>query len=352
MTHEQPVRVGFIGAGGICRSRHLPGLKKIAGVQVVAVANRTLESSRAVANEFGIEHVVSDWRALLRRSDLDAIFIGTWPYMHMEMSIAALQAGKHVFCQARMAMDQAQARKMLDAAKAHPQLVNMVCPPPHRFPYEPYFQHVIQSGQLGPITLVQLASVSAGNLSLDKVTWREKAELSGKQVLAMGIHAETLQALLGDYEYLSACTSIPLPNKTDAGKPTSINIPQVVTITGRLAQGILAVEHHMGLAVDASTPGDQLTIWGLRGTLRYRFGNHPPELAAPGKPFEPVAVPAHLTKPWRVEEDFISAVRAAQRGEHWSVSPDFAEAYRYMRKVEAVHRAQQTGQAVRLSDWP
>src|SRR4051794_33151952 len=97
------LKLGFIGAGGIARSQHLPNLKKIDGVKMVAVANRSRESSESVAKEYGIHEVMDDWKPLIARPDLDAIFIGTWPYMHREMSIAALKAGKHVFCQARMA---------------------------------------------------------------------------------------------------------------------------------------------------------------------------------------------------------------------------------------------------------
>ncbi|HXG25044.1 MAG TPA: Gfo/Idh/MocA family oxidoreductase, partial [Chthonomonadales bacterium] len=97
------LRIGIIGAGGIVKTRHLPGLTKLPDVRILAVCNRTKESGEAVALAWNIPEVMTDWRALIARDDLDAVLIGTWPYMHAEMSIAALQAGKHVFCQARMA---------------------------------------------------------------------------------------------------------------------------------------------------------------------------------------------------------------------------------------------------------
>ncbi len=92
------VRVGFIGLGGICRDRHVPGLRRIPGVEIVAVANRTRESSERAAAEFAIPKVCDRWEDVIARDDVDAVFIGTWPYMHRDMSIAALEAGKHVFC--------------------------------------------------------------------------------------------------------------------------------------------------------------------------------------------------------------------------------------------------------------
>src|SRR4051794_34586745 len=97
------LNIGIIGAGGIVKTRHLPGLSRIPEVQVAAVCNRSRESGEAVAREWGIPEVMTDWRALVRREDLQAVLIGTWPYTHAQMSIAALEAGKHVFCQARMA---------------------------------------------------------------------------------------------------------------------------------------------------------------------------------------------------------------------------------------------------------
>src|SRR6476620_5374208 len=125
----EKLRIGIIGAGGIVKSRHLPALRRIDGVEVAAVSNRSRESGEAVAREWGIPEVLTDWRALVARDDLQAVFIGTWPYTHAEMSIAALEAGKHVFCQARMARDTAEAKAMLQCAERHPGQVAMLCPP-------------------------------------------------------------------------------------------------------------------------------------------------------------------------------------------------------------------------------
>src|SRR5688572_24993856 len=116
----ETLNIGIIGAGGIVRSRHLPGLARVPGARVAVVCNRSRESGEAIAREWDIPEVLTDWRALVARDDLQAILIGTWPYTHAEMSIAALEAGKHVFCQARMARDAGEARRMLAAAEAHP----------------------------------------------------------------------------------------------------------------------------------------------------------------------------------------------------------------------------------------
>lgn len=348
----ETVRIGFIGAGSIARSRHLPGLKKVPGVEVVAVSNRGRASAQAVAKDFGIPEVVEDWRRLLQQSDLDAVFIGTWPYMHREMSVAALRAGKHVFCQARMAMNLAEAQDMLTAARARPDLVSQICPPPNRVPFEPFVRDLLTRGELGEIVSVELVSRGGANLGADAVHWRERREFSGNQVMALGIYAETLNAWVGPYAQLAAHTATPVATKRDAdGKSVTIRVPQAVTISGRLENGAVAVEHHLGLAADSTTPGDSLTIWGLKGTLRYSFGGTI-EVAAVGQPLRPASVPESLRRGWHVEEDFITSVRGAMAGEprRVGINPDFAEGLAYMKKVEAVHLSAATGLAVKLAE--
>ena len=84
-----PLRIGFIGAGANTRTRHLPGFKEIPGVVLAAVCNRTEESSRKVAQAFGIPVVAPDWRAIIDSPTIDAVCIGTWPNLHAELTIAA-----------------------------------------------------------------------------------------------------------------------------------------------------------------------------------------------------------------------------------------------------------------------
>ena len=73
-----------------------------------------------LAKEFGIARVHDDWRQVVEAADVDAICIGTWPYVHRELTVAALTAGKHVLCEARMAMNAAEGRQMLAASRKVP----------------------------------------------------------------------------------------------------------------------------------------------------------------------------------------------------------------------------------------
>ena len=112
------IRVGLIGAGRNTRERHIPGFQKIHGLELAAVANRSRESGRVVADQFNIPTVYDNWQELLEDESLNAVCIGTWPYMHRTLTVAALEKGKHVLCEARMAASAQEARDMLNASRA------------------------------------------------------------------------------------------------------------------------------------------------------------------------------------------------------------------------------------------
>src|SRR5579864_7286810 len=127
MTHPT-LRVGLVGAGGNTRSRHIPGLCALPGVEIVAVCNRRPESTAAVAREFGIPRTFARWADLVADPGIDAVVIGTWPYLHCPIPLAALDAGKHVLTEARMSMNAAEAHRMLAALRRHPKQVCQIVP--------------------------------------------------------------------------------------------------------------------------------------------------------------------------------------------------------------------------------
>src|ERR671937_1495855 len=152
---DRPIRLGFVGAGRNTRDRHIPGFQKQPGVEFVAVANRSRESGERVAKQFGIRRVEDDWRAVVSAPDVDAICIGTWPYTHCEMTIAALEAGKHVLCEARMAMNAAEGRRMLEAARKRPNLITQLVPGPPSLELDPTVRRLVAEGYVGEVLAVE-----------------------------------------------------------------------------------------------------------------------------------------------------------------------------------------------------
>ena len=140
------IRLGFIGAGRNTRDRHIPGFVNVEGVELAAVANRSRESGQRVADSFNIATVYDNWRDLLDDPTIDAICIGTWPYMHANLTMAALEKGKHVLCEARMASNSDEAKAMLNASLNRPDLVAQIVPGPSTFRVDNLMQQLVADG--------------------------------------------------------------------------------------------------------------------------------------------------------------------------------------------------------------
>jgi len=156
------LRVGLIGAGGNMRARHIPGLRAIPDVEIVAVCNRRPASTSAAAREFSIERTYEHWQELVADREIDAVVIGTWPYLHCPITLAALDVGKHVLTEARMAMNAAEAHQMLAASRKHRELVCQVVPSPFGLRAHRIVLELLSSGFLGELREVVVFATSAG----------------------------------------------------------------------------------------------------------------------------------------------------------------------------------------------
>lgn len=190
------LRVGLIGAGGNTKLRHIPGFRAIDDVEITAVCNRSLASSRAVADEYGIAGVEEDWHALINRDDVDAICIGTWPYTHAEMTIAALRQNKHVLTEARMALDVGEARAMLAAADAS-DAVAMVVPAPFYLAFEATLLDMLADGVFGDLLEIHVNALGGGYNPTAPLSWRQRRDRSGNNIMSMGIFNETVRRYAG-----------------------------------------------------------------------------------------------------------------------------------------------------------
>ena len=157
MNRNGKLRIGIVGAGGIVKKRHLPALLKRSDVEIVAVSNSTYESSEKFCRENVPGAVpMANWADLVALPDINVIWIGTPPYMHSAVTISALEAGKHVFCQARMSNDRAEAEEMLSASKRFPDQVTMLCPPPYGMRGDRVVENLLAENFLGEIHSIRL----------------------------------------------------------------------------------------------------------------------------------------------------------------------------------------------------
>lgn len=113
------VKIAIIGCGGIATGKHLPSLQKIEQAEVVAFCDIYIEQARKAAEQFGAPgaQVYDDYLELLKQPEIDVVHICTANDTHAEISIAALEAGKHVMCEKPMAKKASDARRMLETAR-------------------------------------------------------------------------------------------------------------------------------------------------------------------------------------------------------------------------------------------
>ena len=110
------LKIGIIGCGGIATAAHIPNYLKIPEVEVAACCDIDYEKAKRVAERFSIPKAYRDYRDLLKQ-DLDAVSVCTPNFAHMEPTVAALEAGKHVLVEKPMAMNADEAETMLRAAE-------------------------------------------------------------------------------------------------------------------------------------------------------------------------------------------------------------------------------------------
>ena len=111
------IRIGVVGCGGIANGKHLPAEKRNPASELVAFCDIIEERAIKAQKEFGAEGsaVYTDYKEMLKDKSIDAVLVLTPNCSHCEITVAALEAGKHVLCEKPMAMNYAEAKKMLAA---------------------------------------------------------------------------------------------------------------------------------------------------------------------------------------------------------------------------------------------
>jgi predicted dehydrogenase len=340
-----PLRIGLIGAGENTRRRHIPGFQSQADVDIVCVANRTVASAQRVAREFGIPRVYTHWREVIADSEVDAVCIGTWPYLHAPATCAALAAGKHVLCEARMAMNCDEARAML-AAQQQSDRVAMLVPSPLGLRGDAVMRELIGGGYLGSVREIYVRGFASTYADRHApLHWRQRGELSGVNILTLGILYETVCRWFGQAESVVAQTALFTPRRVDpeSGLLADVDIPDSVSVLARMASGAQCVFHLSGAVYHGGSP--RVEAHGSHGTLHYDLASDAISGAsAPETYLAPIDIPPQRAGGWNVEADFVAAIREGRPIRFTT----FRDGLRYMQFTEAVRRSAATGQRVSL----
>ena len=116
MTSDKKIRIGMIGTGQIAKM-HLDRYQSIEGAEIVAAADINAAEVKRVAAKYSISSVYTDYHELLKREDIDAVDVCLHNVLHRPATVAALEAGKNVYCEKPMAATYADAKIMFDTAR-------------------------------------------------------------------------------------------------------------------------------------------------------------------------------------------------------------------------------------------
>ena len=339
---QETVKVGIIGAGGNTRSRHIPGLQAIEGVEIIGVCNRSQESSQRVADEFGIPKTYGNWQDAIADPDTNAIVIGTWPYMHCQATVAALRADKHVMCEARMAMNAKEAHIMRMVSRQKTHLIAQIVPSPMTLRVDNTIKRLIAEGYLGDVLAIEARAGGAFLDSESSLQWRQDFDLSGLNIMSMGIWYEALMRWVGEATRILAMGKTFVKMRPDAdGVMRSVRIPEHIDVVGDLACG---AQLHIQVSSVAGLAGaPEVYIFGSDGTLRFS-GNKLYGGQKGDAELNEIDIPDSEAGGWRVEEEFVNAIRGNEVITH----TDFDTGVKYMEFTEAVTRSMQSGTAITL----
>ena len=196
--------VGIIGAGSMAR-HHLAAWSQQPDCQVVAIYNRTLSKAQALAQEFGIPHVCEQVGALIGREDLDAVSIAMPHNLHHPLALAAIEAGKHVFCEKPLATALDDALDMWKRAEQAGVKTGVQFG--HRFaPALDRLRALLQDGYVGRIQRLECSWCFdwARDPSFPLV-WRFRRDAAGAGALAdLGVYAiDAARWLVGEFSSVS-----------------------------------------------------------------------------------------------------------------------------------------------------
>jgi predicted dehydrogenase len=359
------IRLGLIGASvrGTWSSRaHLPALRSSVDVELTAVCTTRADSAEAARQAWGARLAFDDWRRMVASPEIDAVAVVVRVPSHHSPATAALEAGKHVYCEWPLGRTTAEAVELAALAKARG-LITAVGLQARVNPAILYLKELVQSGYAGEVMAVHVTLMRDGVLSRPSHrTWQRDAELGANTLtIANGHTIDAMRFVAGDFARLSAVVATQAKQWLDTGTNTWLDVtsPDNVLVSGRLSNGAVASVHVA--AVPFAGGGYRMEIYGREGTL-VASGEDSPQLAAVslhgaqrGNALAPLAVPQRFTfasagtpageaaNVGQMYALFAGAIR--NRGGETRL-PDFATAVELHHLVDAIKQASDLGRDV------
>jgi predicted dehydrogenase len=357
------IRLGLIGASvkGTWSARsHLPALRASSDVELTAVCTTKAETAEAARQAYA-RLAFDDYRKMIASPEIDAVAVVVRVPSHYAPTKAALEAGKHVYCEWPLGRTTDEAVELAALAKDKG-LVTAVGLQARVNPALMYMKEQVEAGFVGELMAVNVSLMREGVLSRPSHrVWQRDAELGANTLtIANGHTVDAMRFVTGDFDRLSAVVATQAKRWLDTGTNQLLDVtaPDNVLISGRLQNGAVA-SVHVG-AIPFSGSGYRMQIYGREGTL-VATGEDSPQLsevvlhgAKGGNTLAPMPVPARFsiasadTPPGeafnvgQMYKLFAQAIRGS--GTH---RPGFETAVELHRLVDAVKTAADKGREVR-----
>lgn len=363
-----PLRIGVIGASttlGWARQSHIPAIHALPEFELAAVCTASRESAETAAREFKAPRAYWDYRRLVCDPDIDVVDVTVRAPFHHEMVMAALENGKHVYCEWPLATSAVLAEEMAESARRRG-LRNMVGLQSRGDPSLVHMHDLIAAGWIGEIVSARMGQCIPGLFDARHPTrtWKADIRAATNSLTKDGGHAlDAFCWCVGPFSELAAtvatrATAWPV----QGGDPVEVNAPDHVSITGSLANS--ATVSVMIATVPWHAPGVRMEIFGTEGTLLYttRSKNvnrgtgrlqgarrEDPDLELvdleppPALRWAPAELP--MADPFKVGQMFRRFADGIRGG--FDASPTFSEAAAHHRLLEAIDRSWQTRSWIR-----
>ena len=359
------IRLGLVGASvrGTWSARsHLPALRASAEVELTAVCTTRTDSAEAARQAYGARLAFDDYRKMIASPEIDAVAIVVRVPSHYAPTKAALEAGKHVYCEWPLGRTTTEAVELAALAKAKG-LVTAVGLQARVNPAVMHMKELVEAGFVGEVLAVHVSLMRDGVLSRpSNRTWQRDAELGANTLtIANGHTVDAMRFVAGDFARLSAVVATQAKQWLDTGANTWLDVtsPDNILVSGWLANGAVA-SVHIG-AIPFAGSGYRMEIYGREGTL-VAMGEDSPQLgeislqgAQRGNALAPIAVPARFTvvAPATPAGEAVNVGQmytlfAQSIGDRKNRQPNFETAVDLHRLVDAIKEASDEGREVRL----
>lgn len=256
------LKVGIIGCGGIANGKHLPSLIKINQVELVAFCDIVVEKAQKAAQEYGTTDakVYEDYKELLRDKTIDVIHVLTPNISHAEISIASLEAGKHVMCEKPMAKTSEEAKQMVEAEERTGKKLTIGYN--NRFrPDSQYLHKVARQGDLGEVYFAKAHAIRRRAVPTWGVFLDEEKQ-GGGPLIDIGTHALDLTLwMMNNYKPKSVMGTVyhKLGKRKNAANAWGPWDPEKFTVEDS-AFGFITMENGATISLESSWALNSLDV--------------------------------------------------------------------------------------------